>query len=205
MKRYLLVLITIILSHTVTAQEQEAQQLLLNFEKLMQFRKILKDMYDGWKIIDKGYKTIKDISSGNFKLHKGFLDALMEVSPAVRNYQKTKDIIQYQALIIKQYKQAFERFRADDVFAIDEISYIGKVYANLFSESLKSIDELLLVVTAGKLRMNDEQRLQAIDRIHASIEDQFFFLQDFNSSTSYLAMQRKAEKVEVEMGRKISR
>lgn len=205
MKRWLVILMMLLLNNVVTAQEQEAKQLLLNFEKLMQFRKILKNMYDGWKVIDKGYKTIKDISSGNFKLHKGFLDALMEVSPAVRNYHKVKDIVQYQTLIVKQYKLAFERFRSDDVFTNDEISYIGKVYANLFTESLKNMDELLLVITAGELRMNDEQRLQAIDRIHSNIEDQFFFLQDFNSSTSYLAMQRKAEKVEVEMGRRLSR
>lgn len=205
MKKYLVILMAVFLCNTGMAQEQEAKQLLLNFEKLIQFKRILQNMYNGWKVIDKGYKTIKGISSGNFKLHEAFLDALMDVSPAVKNYQKTKDIIQYQILIVKQYKLAFERFRSDDVFTIEEISYIGKVYGNLFAESLKNLDELLLVITAGQLRMNDEQRLQAIDRIHASMQDQFFFLQDFNSSTSYLALQRKAEKVGIEMERKIIR
>ena len=64
-----------------SAQTVEAQQLLLNWEKLTQFKQILQDMYDGYQIIHKGYTTIKNISSGNYQLHKGFLDALLEVSP----------------------------------------------------------------------------------------------------------------------------
>ncbi|HUQ67577.1 MAG TPA: hypothetical protein VM101_15550, partial [Flavitalea sp.] len=51
------------------SQSDEAQQLLLNVEKLTQLKKILNDMYKGYKIVSKGYNTIKDISEGNFDLH----------------------------------------------------------------------------------------------------------------------------------------
>jgi hypothetical protein len=203
MKRAIVLLSMLLLSCAVFSQEQEAKQLLLNFEKLMQFKKILKNMYDGWKVIDKGYTGIKNISSGNFQLHKGFLDALMEVSPAVKKYQRINDIIHYQTAIVKQYKSAWQRFKEDAVFTAEEIGYMGKVYANLFNESVKNMDELLLVITAGELRMSDDQRLQAIDRIYADMVDQFSFLQDFNSSTLYLSLQRKAEKAEIEMGRRV--
>ncbi|MBN8878070.1 MAG: TerB family tellurite resistance protein [Sphingobacteriales bacterium] len=203
MKKLIIILCLVISSHYTKAQSQEAQQLLLNWEKLTQFKKILRDMYNGWKVINKGYNTIKDISSGNFSLHKGFLDALMEVSPVVKKYKRITDIVNYQLLIVKQYKRAFQQFKDDGTFTVQEILYMEKVYTNLFNESLKNLDELFMVITAGQLRMSDDERMQAIDRIYARIEDQFSFLQDFNSSTAYLSLQRQREQTEINMSRKI--
>jgi DNA repair ATPase RecN len=203
MKKILFVIAIVLASQFSFSQTQEAQQLLLDVEKLTQFKKILQDMYDGYKILHQGYSAIRDISSGNFSLHKGFLDALMDVSPAVKNYKRIADIINYQLLIVKQYKAAFDQFKADKNFTPQEIDYIGKVYSNLFNESVKNLDELVMVITAGKLRMSDDERMQAIDKIYASIENQFSFLQDFNSSTSYLSLQRQSEQTEIEMSRRI--
>ena len=191
------------MSKTSYPQAQEIKQLLLNVEKLTQFKTILQDMYDGWKIINKGYNTIKDISSGNFSLHKGFLDALMEVRPVVKRYQRITDIVNYQLLIVKRYKAALAQFKDDHVFTVQEILYMEKVYSNLFNESLKNLDELFMVITAGQLRMSDDERMRAIDKIYARIEDQFAFLEDFNSSTAYLSLQRKAEQAELKMMKKL--
>lgn len=203
MKKWFLILSVSIFSINLTAQSHEVQQLLLDWEKLTQFKKILQDMYDGYKIINKGYTTIRDISSGNFNLHKGFLDALMEVSPVVKRYKRIGDIISYQLQIVRQYKTAFSEFKDAKTFTPEEINYIGKVYANLFDESVKNLDELALVITAGRLRMSDDERLQAIDRIYASIEDQFSFLKDFNNSASYLSLQRQSDKTEIDISRRI--
>ncbi|MFX5583033.1 hypothetical protein ABTE20_20720, partial [Acinetobacter baumannii] len=85
--------------------------LLLNIEKLAQFKKILKNMKNGYQIIFKGYTAVKDISQGNFNLHKTFLDGLMQVSPAVKKYKRIADIISYQLRISKEYKLAFNRFK----------------------------------------------------------------------------------------------
>jgi NADPH-dependent curcumin reductase CurA len=104
---------------------------------------------------------------------------------------------------VKLYKGAFNHFKADKNFTPDEINYMGKVYSNLFDESVKNLDELAMIITAGKLRMSDDERMQAIDKIYTSIEDQFSFLQDFNSSTKYLSLQRQNEQTEIDMSRKI--
>jgi len=77
------------------------------------------------------------------------------------------------------------------------------VYSNLFRERLINLDELYLVVTAGQLRMSDDERLRAIDKIYDRVEDQFAFLEDFNSSTGYLSLQRKAEQAELNTMKKI--
>jgi DNA repair ATPase RecN len=201
--RKIFVIICIAINGFGYGQSQEAQQLLLNWEKLTQFKQILQNMKDGYQILHKGYTTIRDISTGNFNLHKNFLDALEQVSPAVKKYKKIADIISYQLAIVKQYKAAFKQFKEDKTFTSEEVNYISRVYSNLLNESIKNLDELTMVITAGKLRMSDDERMLAIDKIYASIEDQFSFLQDFNSSTSYLSLQRKGEQAEIEMSRKI--
>ncbi|MBS1737551.1 MAG: TerB family tellurite resistance protein [Bacteroidetes bacterium] len=203
MKRLIVILIMCGMSFQLKAQSDEVQQLLLNIEKLAQFKKILQNMYDGYKLVSKGYTAIKNISEGNFTLHKTFLDALMEVSPGVKKYKRIADIISYQLRITKEYKLAFNRFKEDKQFSIEEIDYLGKVYSNLFTESLKSIDELAMVITSGKLRMSDDERLQAIDRIYMSVEDQYTFLKEFTNNTNLLSLQRKAEKAEIEMSRRL--
>lgn len=186
------------------AQSAEVQQLLLNVEKLALFKKILKNMKDAYKIIFKGYTAVKDLSQGNFNLHKTFLDGLMEVSPAVKKYKRIADIFKYQLRITKEYKAAYNQFRDDKQFTPQEIEYVGKVYSNLFNETLKSLEELAMVITAGKLRMSDDERLQAIDKIYEAVVDQYSFLNEFNNNTAILSLQRKSEQTEIKMSRIIN-
>lgn len=192
------------LINTANAQTQEAQQLLLNWEKLAQFKQMLEDMKTGYQVLYKGYTAIRDISQGNFSLHKTFLDGLMQVSPAVLKYKRVADIISFQIRIVKEYKSAFKSFQENGAFTTQELEHLAKVYNNLFNASLQNLDELSLVITAGKLRMSDDERLQAIDRIYKNILEQYSFLQEFNNSTVMLALQRKSEKAEIDMQKKIS-
>lgn len=186
-----------------SAQADEIAQLILNIEKLAQFKQILSDMKKGYEILSGGYNTIKNISEGNFSLHKAFLDGLMEVSPAVRNYRRVADITNYQIILVKEYRKAYERFRQDNNFNADELAYLGRVYDNLFKESLRNLDELLTVITAGKARMSDDERLQAIDRIYADMQDKLTFLRHFNNNTTILAVQRAKERNDAQTIRKI--
>lgn len=173
------------------AQVQETAQLVLNIEKLRQFKQILNDLKAGYQILVKGYGTIKDISEGNFSIHKTFLDGLYAVSPEVRKYRKVIEIIDYQIALVKEYKGAFNRLKNTAVFSPEEIKYVGSVYENLFKASLKNLDELTMVLTANQLRMSDEERLKAIDDIHADMEDKLMFLRHFDRKTSTLALQRE--------------
>lgn len=179
------------------AQSQEIQQLILNIEKLSQFKQILKDMKKGYEVLSGGYNAVKDMSQGNFTLHKTFLDALMQVSPVVKNYKRVGDIISYQILLTKESKTAFNRFSKSENFTLKEMTYFEKVYGNLLNQSLRNLDELLTIVTANKLRMSDDERLQAIDKIYMDMEDKLLFLRNFNASSNVLALQRARESNDV--------
>lgn len=200
MKRLIMILVILVASlgsGKAVAQTDEIAQLLLNVEKLAQFKQILSDMKKGYDVLHGGYSAIKDLSEGNFSLHKTFLDALLEASPTVRQYYKIPKIISYQVALMKDYKAALNRFRDSGQFRPEEISYLERVYGNLLSQSLRNLDELAGVITSGKLRMSDDERLKAIDRIHDDMEDKVSFLASFNGSTTMLALQRQREQEQI--------
>ena len=180
------------------AQSQEAQQLLLNVEKLSQLKNILTDMKRGYEVVSKGYNTVKDIAEGNFSLHEVFIDGLMLVSPEVRKYRKIADVVSMQADLVSEYKGAFKRFGSSGNFSVSELDYLGKVYGQLLDQSLDNLDQLVMVITAGKLRMSDEERLRVVDRVFAELEDKLVFLRSFNRETGLLNLQRSREKAELE-------
>lgn len=191
MKKVLLIcLAALFISVGTKAQVNEIIQLGLNIEKLAQLKSILTNMKRGYDIVSGGYNKIKNISEGNFSIHEAFLDGLMQVSPIVKKYRKVPEIISQQLALVKEYKSAYNRFRSSNFFNPRELGYMARVYENLFNESLKNLDELTIIVTAGKLRMSDDERIQAIDRIHADGEDKLLFLRHFNSNNSVLALQR---------------
>jgi len=196
MKKIIVILIALstCMTSKLSAQSDEAQQLLLNVEKLAQFKQILGDMKKGYEVISTGYSTIKNLSQGNFNLHKTFLDGLMMVSPSVKKYKRITDIINNQIIIVKEYKNAFNRFKRDGNFNPDEIMYLGNVYSNLFQQSLNDLDELTIIITDSKLRMSDDERLEAIDSIYNNMQDKLLFLRHFNNNTTILAVQRAREK-----------
>ena len=188
--------------YTLNAQSAEVQQLILNWQKLTELRKILGNMYKGYEIVSKGYSAVKDISEGNFSLHETFFDRLLQVSPAVKEYKRVSDIINCQQKILSGYTSAFSNFKSDGNFTAEEISYLENVYSNLFDKSLDNLNELLMIITAGSLRMTDDERIAAIDRIYLDINDKLNFLNVFNNNTGLLAIQRQKAKNEVDVSRK---
>ena len=203
-KLYLIVTILVcLMGGKANAQTYEAQVLVLNYQKLMQLKDILDKMYKGYEILLKGYNTIKDISEGNFKLHQVFLDALYAVNPAVKKYKHIPSIIEYQQFLVAEGSKAYNKFRNDKNLTDREVKYIGHVYSYLFRQSVQNLDELLMILTPSQLRMSDDERIHAIDRIFHDLENKLAFMKEFNHSTRMLIMQRAKDKNEIETIRKL--
>lgn len=173
-----------------TAQVQEMQQLILDIEKLTQLKGILSDMKMGYQIYQQGYGSISQLSKGNFDLHSVYLNSLLSINPAVKNYGRVADIISQQASLIGEYKSAYKQFRESGSFSAGELNYMNNIYTQLVNQSLQNLDDLTNVLTAGKLRMSDDERMRAIDRIYASSSDKLQFLRHFNRQGVLLNIQR---------------
>lgn len=195
MKRCVWILLSLfLLSSKSFSQTQAIQQLLLDVEKLTQLKSILTELKEGYQIVSNGYTNIKNISEGNFNLHDIFLESLLEVSPAVKNYGRIKDIIDAQLTLVKEYKNALKQFKESGEFSIDDINYLEKVYANLFNHSLDNLQTMIMVITAGKLRMSDDERINSIDAVWKEVSQELTFLRHFNNEARILCLERAKDK-----------
>ncbi|SEW15886.1 hypothetical protein [Chitinophaga arvensicola] len=193
-----LLLCSLLFADRVSAQSFEIQQLILNVEKLNQFREVLDKMYDGYKIISEGYQKVKDVTSGNYKIHDLFLDGLYQISPEIKKYHRVPEIIEGQIRLAKQCRSGLKYFRDAGTFKADDIIYVSRVYSRVIDESLQNLDELLLVITARKLRMSDDERLTAIDRIADDMNSKLAFTHSFSTDMSGLVLSRTKEKSELQ-------
>jgi hypothetical protein len=189
----ILLLLAGLKAHAQTATAQDLQQLILDMEKLTQLKSILSDMKSGYQIYNQGYGAISAISKGSFDLHSVYLHGLLSISPAVQHYSKVADIILEQASLIKEYRSAYVNFRRSKSFSVSELNYMSSVYTGLVNQSLQDLDELSNILTTGKLRMSDAERLKAIDRIEASCSEKLAFLRRFNNQGIMLSLQRSKD------------
>jgi hypothetical protein len=189
-----LILVTIFVGSSVAAPAQsladDIKQLVLDYQKLKEEKAILTDMYTAYNLISQGYDQIKGIAHGNFTLHQTFLNVLLAVSPAVRNYYKVAQIINNEAELVREYQSAQHYFQSSGHFTLNELTYFNDLYAGLLSRSLQNLDELAMVMTADQLRMSDGERLNAIDRIDESMTTQLTTLRTFNNANAITDGQR---------------
>jgi hypothetical protein len=193
MRVLLCLLLTACFIERVKGQSFEAQQLLLDWQKLAQEKQILTDLYNGYQILDRGYTTIRDLSRGSFNLHKAFLDGLLAVSPAVREYHRVADIIRLQERILGEYRSAWTLFQQDSHFSAAELGVMGNVYSGLFDRTVKNLADLGDVLTDGLFRASDAERLGAIDELYRDMMSSEAFLSAFNNRTVVLSLQRSAD------------
>jgi hypothetical protein len=185
------------------AQLSDAQQLILDIEKLTQLKGILSDMKTGYQIYNQGYGTISGLAKGNFNLHNIYLTGLLAVSPSVRNYGRVAEIILQQASLVSEYKRANTAFKQSGSFSVSELGYMSDVYTRLINQSLDNLDELNTILSDSKLRMSDAERLKGIDRIYGSSTDQLQCLRAFNRQGIILSLQRSKDLNDIQALKKL--
>jgi hypothetical protein len=175
----------------------DTEQLLLDVQKLSELKQILQEMYQAYTITHQGYESIKSLSQGTFSLHKAFLDGLLAVNPAVASYWKVADIVNKEALLVKEAQAANSYLKGSGVFNSTELGIFLTRYNNLIEGSLDAVTELVMVVTAGTLRMSDAERLAAIDRIDGNVTRSLGVTNAFYNDAALQAMQRARQQQDI--------
>lgn len=157
----------------------------------------------GYDIASKGLNTIRNIKNGDFNLHKDFFGSLKAVNPKIRNYGKVADIISFQLRIIKESRLTVAGVREAGQFTAEEMDYCKKVFDNLLNETLKTIDELFILITSGKLEMKDDERLKRIDALYADIQDKYAFTASFSEEMALLSVHRMRDQYEIDLSQKL--
>lgn len=130
---------------------------------------------NGYNIASSGLQTIKDITGGEFDLHSAFISSLKTVTPVIRKHVKVAEIIEYQIRIGK----AFRTVKYSPYLSVANQLYVIGVHEKVIQECGKDLEELLLVITSGKVEMTDEERMRRLDSIYESMTDKYAFTMDF--------------------------
>lgn len=158
----------------------------------------------GYNIVTGGINTIRNIKNGDLNLHRDFFNRLKNVNPSIRKYAKVADIIAYQVKIIKQTKITIQQIRETKQFTEAELDHCKQIFDNLLDECMKTVEELILVTTSGKLEMKDDERLKRIDRLYADVQDKYSFTCSFSEDMDILAVQRLGEQMEINRSKLIN-
>ena len=165
---------------------------------------MLNSMYDGYNTLTKGYGQITSLAKGNYDLHKGYLDGLAQVSPAVKRYKKIGNIITNQVELVNEFKNSYSEWQSAGLFNATDLLTMKAFGDGLVDKAGECLDELLMVVTPGILKMNDEERIGAIDRIDLALTDQLKSVKAFIKANNELAKHREQTKRDIEVMRKLN-
>ena len=158
----------------------------------------------GYTIVTNGVNTIRNIKNGDLNLHRDFFNSLKNVNPSIRKYAKAADIIAYQVKIIKQTKITIQQIRETKQFTETELDYCKQVFDNLLDECMKTVEELILIITSGNLEMKDDERLKRIDKLYADVQEKYSFTCAFSEDMGLLAIQRLGEQMEINRSKLIN-
>jgi hypothetical protein len=169
MKGWWLLLLAAAIGIRCSAQAFDLQQLALDIEKLTELRQVLTDLKQGYQVLEAGYTEVRDLSKSSFDLHKAFLDALLAVSPEVRQYRRVKDIVLLETSMISRYGSLLGRLGLGSRLSGPELLLIGQACNGLIDESERALDDLADILTDGVLRASDAERIGAIDRLYTGM------------------------------------
>ncbi|MDQ2753439.1 MAG: conjugal transfer protein TraI [Bacteroidota bacterium] len=130
-------------------------------------------------------------------LYGDYFDELWKVKDAIALYHRVKEISDKQIKIVSAYRQTYKLFKQDAHFTPGELDYMGKVYEGIIEESLKNIDQLILVISPGATQMSDGNRIDIINSAGSGIDKNYKDLQAFNNENKLLSLQRSKDKQEI--------
>jgi hypothetical protein len=143
----------------------------------------------GYKIVSTGLTTVRDFSNGEFSLHSAFISSLKTVNPEIQNIPQIAEIMHMRNSINK----AFDLLQGMSGLNESNQEYIMDVHVKIETECDKDMDELLLVLTSGKIEMTDSDRITRINKVYEAMKDKCEFTQGFVNKVFLVGNQRQYE------------
>lgn len=126
-------------------------------------------------------------------LYSQYYQELWKIKSYISYYDRVKDIIKKQELILTEYNQASANFKKDSHFTAAELGTMAKVYSGLMSQSADNLNQINLVINAFVTQMTDAQRLKIIDDAGAKIDKNYADILQFDQQNMMISLQRSRD------------
>jgi hypothetical protein len=136
-------------------------------------------------------------------LYEEYYNELATVKDLISGYDKLKALVQMQTNIVSQYRSSYALFKKDKHFTATELAYMANVYAGIVDQSLKNLDQALLVVSSLETSITDAQRMNIINSASSGMQKNYDDLKRFNSQNVNLSLQRGVADGDIETVKKL--
>lgn len=157
----------------------------------------------GYEIYNVGLTAIGQFKNGEFSLHSDYFLSLKGINPEIARYVRVADIVQLQLRTVQRCNRSLQSARAGGFIRPEELQYLARVYGRLLEDCAGLVDELITLTTANKLEMDDDQRLQRIDRLYEDMQGKYRFAEMFGNEVSLLNHSRQLEHRDISSGKTI--
>jgi hypothetical protein len=140
----------------------------------------------GYEIAGDGLGLIRDFKNGEFGLHGLFFSALKAVSPLIKDNPRMVALLGMEASVLKTASKSY----GDLYWSNAEAQYISSVQSDLKQGCGADLEALLLLVSAGKLEMSDDERLKRFDALYLVVGERYTSARDFDASVCLLLAQK---------------
>jgi hypothetical protein len=169
---------------------QKQTQLRYLVEQIAALKAYTGYLNQGYEIVSDGAQAVRNLKSGEFTLHDTFFKSLKAVNPLIRSSGRVADIISSQLAISKSLNQLKGLYG----LSLSQQNYIALVKSQVLREANNDLEELLLIISPGRLEMGDDERMKRVDKIHGAMLDKRSFTQSFCNELSMLVYQKEHEK-----------
>ncbi len=146
---------------------------------------------------------ISDWTQKQKDLYQKYFNELQQVKTLITYYQRIRDISGKQINLVGSYNRAWSMLRSDKHFTPDEIAYMGRVYSGILSETVKNIDQMMLVVNSFTTQMTDAKRLEIINSAADNVDRNYSDLLRFNNQNALLSLKRSISDSEIMLVKKM--
>jgi hypothetical protein len=127
---------------------------------------------------------------------KGFYDALKAVKNLIRDAKKVQQTILYIGEISDIYVENYQKMLTDKNYSVEELNAIAFGYSELLQKSTDILQELKSVVNEVGFSMSDAERMEIIDKCHATVRNYRNLIRYYTNKcimVSYLRCRQKED------------
>lgn len=107
---------------------------------------------------------IKGVIDKTQQLHDQWYSSLLQVSAGVRTYRRVQEIYDHQTAMISLYGSALGELRQKGLSS-NQLTGATTVYQGILNENVQLLGELVGVMSAGRAKMTDPERIEFINNI----------------------------------------
>ena len=182
---------------------QQATKEKLMAEQLAGYQLYLSAIKTGYHIADKGWTTAHDLKNGTFGLHTNYFSSLEQVAPVIQQDPKGRAIDSLYQQIRSLFANERQWQAGQKLLSNAELQYFDQVQSGLLAKCKTDMDELTDVLTPGKLKLTDAERLNRLDKLYDRMKDKYAFAGYFTGKCRKLALNRQKQQKDREQMRKL--